>query len=952
MRYPGPRLLVGALCCLLQATPVLADGTQTGMITGTVFDPQGTSVQGVIVSLEGPQFERESVTDPEGRFRFPALGIGPYRVGAELLGLEAVPHEVMVYVNKTTDLRLDLREPAGEDAAAAVPVAQDWIQVVAEAPVIDRFETRVGAGVSLDFLETLPAKRFYQSVALLLPGVAGGEDGNPNTSGALRSANLFLVDGVDTTDPTTGLFGLNLAYEAVEQVEVTTAAAAADYGRSSGAVINVVTRSGTNAYRGQTRWVMGNNDWNSRYSYPGNRVPHLRPELEAANAGPDDLNSTLALSLGGPVWTNRLFFFASWEDAQHSFLHPTAVGELWDEDSSVESGAFKLTWQPNSQHTLVGQHTYDSARFAAFAPFDRRPAENLLPEVSTVGGAPNLILDTRPGDIFALEKRDQAGRFTKLQWNAVVGQNFSFALNLADQERDLKRGALNRRGLNDDAPLVAIVSTEGYGDELRELYFLFNGVTSVGFEKRPRRQGNLAVEWFLPSGGADHELAMGIDYQETESQTLLNVAGRPGFDRVTGVATAGQLFLGELDPTTGELFPFGLLNFQRLPQRDTREQTLALYLSDTISLRRWLIRFGLRYEAVRGADDVQRLVDDRDVAPRIALSFDPGGDGKVLLSAAWGRYYEPFLQKYIDLFDIPYPLSGYTEYYWNYSSSDCGLGDTSDLRSPCWIPYDVVPPIPIQAASPSTPLERSAVDELVVGFERQLSANAGLSLHWIDRRWRDLWDDLFSVDADGNVVAVVTQLPQARRSYEALQLLFQRRYAKGWQLLASYTWSRAQGNLFQNDGLSTFADFADVTDLNFVNRYGPAPYDRPHQLGLFGSYQFPLERVRLTLASALRYRDGTPYQRETLEDAGIRFLTPRGSERLSGVFQWDVSCNLGFRLAQEFDFEIKTEIFNVTGENRQLGTETLADTGLYGYPRSLGDLQAPRSYRLTLGLRF
>ncbi len=962
------RTLIGAVPSLLLAAAAFADGTQTGILAGTVADASGELLQGVEVRLEGPRIQRTAITDAGGRFRFPALGVGSYSVAAELLGLAAGASEVAVYVHRTSEVDLTL----GEAGGAAEPSVVDWIQVVAEAPVIDRFETRVGANVRLELLDELPVERFYQSVALLLPGVAGGEDGNPETSGALRGANLFLIDGVDTTDPTTGLFGLNLSYEAIREVQVTTAAKPSEYGRSSGAVINVVTRSGGNRYRGVVRWLATNNDRNSAYDVAGDDRAHLGRELEAANAGPDELNSTLALSLGGPLWRDRLWFFAAHEDTGRSFLRPTIIGQLWDEDTDVESGAFKLTWQPTSQHTLVAQHTSDEADFTAFEPFASSPSELALPESPAVV-VEEMIVNPVPGEVFALEDVIQEGRLTRLQWNAALGQNYALALTLAKQERVIERGPMSSRGLTADAPHAAVLIDPRRPEEIYEV-FLFNGVTEEGSEKRPREQGNLAFEAFLRTGALEHELEVGVDYQKTRSEIELDAVGLAAFDRATGFPVSGQVFidldlrpecliLGQcipFDPRSGELQPFGLFNFWRRPRRATREENLAFYVSDTLIMDRWLLNLGLRWESIEGQDEAGGwLVDDSDLAPRIGLSWDPTGEGEVVLSATWGRFYEPFLQQYLDAYGRIDPLTGFTEYERReeVDGLDCSEVDPGNLFSRCWQPIDFVPFFPLSIGEPDQGLERASVDELVVGFERQVTANTGVSLHYIDRRWRDLWDDVLSVvDDEGSggedFVAEVLNLPQAEREYRAVQLLVQKRYADNWQLLASYTWSEAEGNLFSAEGLDTFADFRDSVDTNLVNRFGPAPYDRPHQLGIFGNYQIPFERFLVSLGSILRYRDGVPYEMQQFEEAGIRFLTPRGSERLSGNFQWDLAAGLDVRLASELEVELKLEAFNVTDEQQQLAAESLVDTGLFGLPRTVNDLQRPRTYRFLLGLRF
>ncbi|MEM7586672.1 MAG: carboxypeptidase regulatory-like domain-containing protein [Acidobacteriota bacterium] len=950
---------------LLLAIPSLlfADGTQTGVITGIVRDPDGIALPGVTVRLAGPQIQRRALSDADGRFRFLALTVGGYRVTADLLGLTAAS-EAVVYLDRTTALELVLDEGA-EDVA--LPDAEEWIQVVGEAPVIDRFETSVGANVRFELLDELPVQRFYQSVAVLLPGVAGGDDGNPNTSGALRSSNLFLIDGVDTTDATTGLFGLNLNFETVQEVAVTTAAAPVAYGRASGAVINVVTRSGDNQFRGRARWLATNNAWNEDYDYPAPQVFHLASQLEAIASAPDRLDSILALHLGGPVVADRVWFFGGFENDSRSFQRPTLSGPTWDDDSRVESTAFKLTASLDERHTVVLQHAADDARIAAFQPFDREPLENRLAE--TPADLDNADVERIPGDIFALEEQAQDGSFSKLQWNAAFTQDLSLAVSLAEQERTLDRRPINSQGITADAPHAGIIFIPTEDPENPEQRFvLFNGVTQQGTSRRPRTQGNLRVDAFLQTGGLNHELEFGVDFQRTDSEIGLNFAGAPGVDRFSQREVAGQLFvdadfsppcvlLGQcipFNPFNGTFQPFAVFNFWRRPSRQTDEEAVAIYASDTLSNERWLVRAGLRFESVTGDNPAgERLVDDDVLAPRLSVSYDVGGRGEIILSASWGRYFEPFLQQYLDAYNRVEPFTGYTQYVRrSVPGRDCGSEDPADLASPCWRLEDALGFLPVLSAPPNENLERSRVDELVLGYEQQLTPLTGISLHLVDRSWGNLWDDVFFLVGPDQIGAEVRNLDLARREYRAVQLLFQKRFADRWQLWASYTWSEAEGNFFSDDGRDTFANFFDVTEFNLVNRFGPAPYDRPHQLNVFGHYQVPWERSVLSLGTVLRYRDGVPFQSEFQDELGVLFLTPRGSERLSGELQWDLAASFGWRLGESAVLELEAEVFNLTGERRQLGAESRINGGLQGLPRTLEDLQAPRSYRLSLGLSF
>jgi hypothetical protein len=981
----GDRALLGpavlALLALLFGRAAWADGTQTGLITGQVVDASGAGVAGVQITAVGPQIRRTEEADDQGRFRLPALGVGTYDLHAELLGLAADQHGVRVSIGRTTIVELRLVGPGQQGAATTAPAAgaadlaaQESIQVFAEASVIDRFDTRIGANISFDFIDGLPVPRFYQSVALLLPGVSGGEDGNPNVNGALRSDNKFLIDGVDSTDPVTGLFGLNLAYQAIQEVSVTTAAAPAEYGRSSGGVINVVTRSGTNEYQGVTRLLATNNGWNRPYNYPAREVARLAPEIAAANAGPNRIDPTLALALGGPLWRDHVWLFGAYDDSQSTFQGPTHQGTLWNRGSEIESSAAKLTWQVNEENTVVGQFTNDSTGFVAFDPFNRGYAENRV--ARGFGVLQNSVVDRIPGDIFALERQSQDGNFEKLQLNSAIRQDMSLELTLAQQIRDLTRRPLNSRGLTAGAPHLAPGAqdpAEQPAPELQDLV-IYNGITDNGRERRPRRQGNLVINGFLQLGPTDHELKTGIDFERTLSERHFNFPGQRGIDPLTGKPVEGQLFTDlaspggcgpqpcvPFDPATGAFEPYQLFQFYDRGTGKTVEQTFAVYLSDAIAVERWLISLGGRFESVRATDrDLGPLIDSSTVAPRAAVTFDASGDRKVLLKGTYGIYYEPFLHSYLDTYGNRDTLSGYTPYTWNGSDPACSGQNPGNLRSPCWLAGTPVGFFNTLSSNPNEGLHRSWIDEATIGFERQVTASVGVSLFFIHRRWHDLWDNVLqgTFDTHGDLVgttAQVVNLPRARRQQQALQLLVQKRYSDHWQLLGSYSRSRSEGNLFEDSGAAAagYADFSQVSNVNLINRFGLAPYDRRDQIKLFSSYRWPWRRASFTFGTAMLYASGVPYQMEALDPLGVRFLTPQGSLRLPDQFELDLSLGSEYQLLRPgLTVELRAEVFNVTDQKQLLGVETLIDTGQFGKPRSIVDLQAPRSYRVTIGVRF
>ncbi len=964
-------ILVVSALLLIAVGPrkAAADGTQTGNLAGTVVDAELSPVPGVQITLEGPDGRRGALTDETGRFRFPALRPGGYDVSAQLLSLQDRRDGVAVYVGRTTRVDLKLDEAEGGNAvdpAAVLSGPSESVQVVALAPLVDSQDTRVRSVVRREFLDVLPVERFYQSVALLLPDVGGGQDGNPNVGGALRSNNLFLIDGVDTTDAVTGLFGLNLAYEAVESVEVVTAGMPAELGRVSGAVINVVTRTGDGRHRGTARWQVEPSSGRSDYaSRPGSET--LALDIDAANQGSGD-DQTSAVTLSGPLFANRAWYFAAGQDGESTLSRPTLAGDFWDAGVAVESALFRFGGRIGESHTIEGQYAVDSAASLAFSPL-LDAAENTTGKPAT--SAFDALIVPIAGDLAAISRLRQSGHFEKIDWTGVLGPSWTASASIALQDRTLRRDPGRRTGLTGDAVHADITRLGPNFDEVElddvfDELTIYNGLTDVGRETRPRRQGGFALSWFKSGDKVDHDLRLGLDIQYSESERNLRFSGLEGVDQETGQPVTSQLFLdlglseeclaggrcSSFDPAQGTFSPFLLFNIPDIPGSRSRSANTAIYVGDAVTFGRWLFDVGVRWERqiteeIEGRD----LTDHQGVAPRLGVKYDATGDGTTLYSLFAGRYFEPFPQGFTDSFLRSDLFSGASLYVWQVGDPSCEGADAGDLGSPCWGFLESFEIEPFQEAELDPNLRRTRMDEWGLGFERRLSDTVSLQLHAISRRWDDFWDDVIFFDERADQVINVEQ---GERRHQAVRLLVQKRFADRWQMLASLTRSKTEGNLFSRRGDSTFLDFTDLSDGNVINRYGRAPYDRPNRLRIFGLYEIPLSSTVLTVGNALTYESGTPWQaeRRDTQQGAIIFLDPRGSRRLDDVLQWDVSLTAAIETRSRLEILAKLEVFNLLDEQTQLGVEEDIDLPGFGLPRGLADLQEPRRLRFSIELRF
>src|SRR4029079_15860207 len=254
-----------------------------------------------------------TTTDSAGQYRFSELQPGRYDVTATLSGFGTVTTtNNVVENNKRTEIATTMKLSAQQAA----------VTVTGEVPFVDKSTTALESRQRAKEFEKMPVGRSYQSLFRNAPGVnlTPGTNPNPTVHGALTSNTLWLYDGLDVPDPTTGTFGGNLNFEAIQEVTVITSGVSAEYGRAAGGVINVVTKSGTNQFAGSGKVVMTNDNWNAQNTTTSTVCPTAttctHPSL--ARTLYDHVNPRYAVTLGGPIWQDHVWFFGAYESANHT----------------------------------------------------------------------------------------------------------------------------------------------------------------------------------------------------------------------------------------------------------------------------------------------------------------------------------------------------------------------------------------------------------------------------------------------------------------------------------------------------------------------------------------------------------------------------------------------------------------------------------------------------------
>jgi hypothetical protein len=868
-------LLIAALVAI--AAPSYAQPAQTGTIQGVVNDDTGGALPGVTVTITSQDrgFSRSTVTDGVGRYVFPSVPIGPYRIIATLQGFEtAEATDNLVEVNRTTNVPINMK----------VGALTDTVVVLGETPIVDATTVTQTTRLTRDEFEKLPVGRTYQALIGAAPGVVG--TGNVNSAGALSSNNLFVIDAVDTTDPTTGTFGTNLNFEAIQEINVMTNAVGAEYGRAQGAIVSVVTKSGTNRFEGAFKYIFANDNWNAQ-----NTVSSETTGASLERVKFDKVNPIYSLLGGGPIWRDRAWFFGTWELQKNTTPQRQTGGQIpQDYQQTTESKYSNI----RGTAQIAEGHT-------AWVKYYQSPTDGFV--VEYWGAA-------RTGERASLTAQNQTAKNWAAQWSGVLRNNWSMEAAWADYSSRIDVTSFEPSGLLGNAPIYNLAENKYY-----------NGATFDGFVDRPRQQFNVASNWFLMLGGRAHNIKVGYDLQNLESGAQFDYPNRQLYladEYIQGVGPVFGASSTRRDYDAGPSISTGKIH--ALYARDKFE------LGDRVSLEA-----GVRFERQTGASDIgASTVDASMIAPRLSGTYDLAGDGKSLVTASYGRYYAGIIQSFSDAFAQVAQQTNYDNYRWD--GTQFVFSNRVQLSG--------------SSFTPNLDLRPYHMDEGTIGLQRQFGRTIGVGVRYIARSWDNLIDDVRTFNADNTINRQVVNYDEARRNYKGLQLTAEKRFSDNWNAGASYTYSVTRGNHFS----STFSSLGDYIDAqcrttadltvgdngilpcsevnNGANKYGYPSYDRPHNFKMNAAYVRPIGPVNLAVGAVTEAISKWRYEKTrtmnvllpgTLTNQGATatyYYDEAGSDPLDGM-EWalDTSVEATWRIAGTNQAGFKAEVFNVT--NRQ-----------------------------------
>src|SRR4029077_12771337 len=322
--------IVVAVFCLGSSTLLIAQSTG-GRILGRVADPSGAVLAGVRVTLvnQATGVSQESVSSDNGDYTFPQVPVGVYRLEFDQTGFKK---------NVRRDVNVDLNQVVTLNMVMQIGEAKETVDVTSEAPLVDTSSTQLGAIMDAQQVPNLPlnSRDTYQLLQLQ-PGVqgVGGSDlfygsntsGGVSVNGGRSRSNNFNVNGGDGNDLFVNGPAIQPTPDSIEEFRVLSNTFDAEYGRNSGAVINVVTKSGTNGWHG------------SVYEFLRNQMFNSKGYLDLRR--PDDKQNQFGGTFGGPIVKDRTFFFTSYEGRRE--VHGIASDAVTVPTTAMRGGDFSAT---------------------------------------------------------------------------------------------------------------------------------------------------------------------------------------------------------------------------------------------------------------------------------------------------------------------------------------------------------------------------------------------------------------------------------------------------------------------------------------------------------------------------------------------------------------------------------------------------------------------------------
>ena len=917
----------------------------TGQITGTVADQTGAVLPGVaIVSTNvDTNAKREILTNETGNYTITALQRGNYRIEAQFPGFATqVRTGLVLQVNQT--LRLDFQMAVGD-------VAQT-IDVIGTAPLVETDTASLGQVIDRDKIDDLPLNgRSFLNLNFLAPGVsplAQGENtasrgGNAHINGGRLWGNNFILDGVDNNDLANGEIRLLPSIDALQEFKVQTSTFAAEFGRATGGVVNLTTKSGTNEYHGTLFGFFRNKRLNGVNYF--------------AKSKPDFKRSDFGGTVGGPIVANHTFFFFNYEGSRQT-LNATRAGTL--PTTAMKAGDFsalgKTITDPATGLPFPG-NKIPSSRFSPqavkFLAYFIDPDNNTPTGINTTRSTTvpknldqwTIRIDTKLGDSHSffgrytfsddasvrelgrtvipgygddvIKKPQSIALFLTSIWsNSLVGET---KLGFSRSNTQIVQRKENRDLFH--AKALGLVGTQAYSSDNNTLQ-KFPNLSIAGYDQPVGNGGGFlrfhnnwhfseALSWTT----GNHSFKVGGEFKR-EGMNLIYPQNS------SGSFTFNSQFTGDnfSDFLLGYLSGSGR-KFGNSIEHERGEFVSLFFQDDWKASPNVTINYGVRYDLQLPLQEIRNLwsqwnfstgklerlgvdtsnrgwdTDKNNWGPRLGIAWDITGEGTTVLRLGGGVFYDVLLHNYPYQMFLGPPNTNVQRI----ANSQVG-GQYNSLSFDN--PFPIAQTINIGPTTRLRTVQRDARNTYIqrwsVSFQRALHQNVLFDVSYVgskglrDRQGFNGNQPTKIGDASSRPFPQIGRLStgstDGQTSYHSLQGKLEQRATKGLSYIVSYTWSKN----IDTGGAGAFGNSSSPQNTydRIGGQRGLSAFDRRHRFSFSYLYELPGSSAA---GAGAAFTNGWQISGIISAATGTP-LTASSSRRLPGMiggqsFRPDIVCN-------------------------------------------------------------
>ena len=913
-------------CCVMPLVGMARaqETINSASVSGRVTDPQGAVVPGAQVSARqtNTNVTAETITDSEGRFRFPYLKVGPYEVKVHLQGFTDSARRLTLTIGSAFDLPI----------ALSVGGLETSVTVTGEAVALEAARSQIAGTVPQAEVQSLPMNgRNFLDLALLIPGVSPTNVGStqlfaetsavPGQGISIASqrnlSNSFIVDGLSANDDAAGLSGIPYGVDAVEQFQVVTSGGQAELGRALGGYINVVTKSGTNARHATAYDFIRDDNFNGKNALSGKTLPMNQQQYGG--------------SLGGPIVQNRSFFFSNFEQR---LLDQTGLVTILPQNPPIINARLTAVgYQGAPVTTGVYSNPVHSANF--MGKVDQQVSRS--DQFSVRYSLYHVTSDNSRG-AGALNAPSASAGLDNTDHSLAFGNTWTLSSKTVNETRaQIAYGDLQAPPTDPIGPTVSIAGVASFG-------------TLSGSPTRRKNTMFQIVDNVSHQAGA-HALRAGADFVFNDDTITYprSVRGSYTFGSMaaflTGVYSGFTQTFG--DPVVSQTNP-----------------NVGLFVQDEWRVGTHLtLNLGLRY-------DLQYLepinTDTNNVSPRVGFAWSPSASHDFIVRGNAGLFFDRVPLRAVanailsagnttDLNDLHQP-------------SVSGIIPTQDGAPtfPNILPARILTTTLVDFTTMNKDLQNAYSKQASVEVERSLGGGRTVSVGYQYLRGENL---LMSVNQNvPTCVAAGTNngcrpvstyrnnsqySSVADSTYHGLHVSFVQRPIKWASLRLTYTLSKSMNDV----GEAFFSSPIDPTDI--MRDWGRSDDDQRHRLVITGTVNTPMspattawERIShgFQASSMLQYYSSLPFNiasgvpnlqattsrplangttpAANFDVRAVEFI-PRNAGVGSDFFTLSLRVSRAFRISGNVKVEGLVEAFNLTDRVNNLTRNNIFGAGAY-----------------------